>query len=105
MPPALAATEGMAGASKASANTSEYVKPKVVFPKSETMPYAMREPSPDLMKPPDRKNAIAISHLHRHTSLNVADWFCTHALGFLSQLYRVFLCFEQQRWDQDCELR
>ena len=64
--PARAATEGIAGASKASANTRLYVKPKVVFPKRDTMPYAMRLPRPDLMKPPESQKAIAISHLNRH---------------------------------------
>lgn len=32
------------------------------------MAYAIRLPSPDLMKPPARKNAIAISQLHRNGS-------------------------------------
>ncbi len=38
MPPARAATEGMAGARSASANTKEYVRPRVVFPNRDTMP-------------------------------------------------------------------
>lgn len=61
--PARAATEGMAGANRASANTKLYVRPKVVFPKRETMPYAIRLPRPDLMKPPDSQKAMAINHL------------------------------------------
>ena len=65
MLPARAATEGMAGASKASANTKLYVRPRVVFPKRETMPYAIRLPRPDLMKPPDSQKAMAINHLSR----------------------------------------
>ena len=65
MLPARAATEGMAGASRASANTKLYVRPKVVFPKRETMPYAIRLPRPDLMKPPDSQKAMAINHLSR----------------------------------------
>jgi hypothetical protein len=33
------------------------------LPNALTMPYAIRLPRPDLMKPPDSQNAIAISHL------------------------------------------
>mmetsp|Transcript_45100 Transcript_45100/g.134648 ORF Transcript_45100/g.134648 Transcript_45100/m.134648 type:complete len:244 (-) Transcript_45100:312-1043(-) len=62
MPPARAATDGMAGESSASAMTSEYVRPSVVLPNALTMAYAMRLPRPDLMKPPARKYAIAMSH-------------------------------------------
>jgi hypothetical protein len=36
-PPARAATEGIAGANNASANTREYVSPNVVFPNRDTM--------------------------------------------------------------------
>ena len=35
----------------------------MVAPNRLTMPYAMRLPRPDLMKPPESQNAIAISHL------------------------------------------
>lgn len=37
MPPARAATEGMAGDSTASPSTREYVSPRVVLPKAATM--------------------------------------------------------------------
>ena len=37
MPPARAATEGMAGASSASASTRLYVRPRVVLPNLDTM--------------------------------------------------------------------
>lgn len=78
MPPARAATEGMAGASSASASTRLYVRPSVVLPKSDTMLYAIRLPKPDLMKPFESQKAMAISHLQgqapisgptRHTSI------------------------------------
>ena len=69
MPPARAATEGMAGANNASAKTRLYVRPNVVLPNRDTMLYAIREPRPDLMKPPDNQNAIAISHLHNATAV------------------------------------
>ncbi len=69
--PARAATEGMAGASRASANTRLYVRPKVVFPKRETMPYAIRLPRPDLMKPPDSQKAMAINHLSTAKSRDI----------------------------------
>jgi hypothetical protein len=69
MPPARAATEGMAGASSASAMTRLYVRPSVVLPNSDTMLYAMRLPSPDLMKPLDSQKAMAISHLHKADGL------------------------------------
>mmetsp|Transcript_23928 Transcript_23928/g.77747 ORF Transcript_23928/g.77747 Transcript_23928/m.77747 type:complete len:201 (-) Transcript_23928:118-720(-) len=62
MPPARAASDGMAGASSASLNTSEYVSPSVDLPKRLTTRYAMRFPRPVLMKPRARKKAIAISH-------------------------------------------
>ena len=87
--PARAATEGMAGASKASANTRLYVRPKVVFPKRETMPYAIRLPRPDLMKPPDSQNAMAINHLSRaktrtssrlQAAFEVSNWLVSHKL-------------------------
>lgn len=58
-------TEGMAGASRASANTRLYVRPRVVLPKMETMAKAMRLPRPDLMKPPESQKAMAISHLQQ----------------------------------------
>ena len=62
--PARAATEGIAGANNASANTRLYVKPSVVFPNRATIPYAIRFPKPDLMNPPDSQKAMAINHLH-----------------------------------------
>ncbi len=71
--PARAATEGMAGASRASANTRLYVRPKVVLPKRETMPYAIRLPRPDLMKPPDSQKAMAINHLSGAKTRSLAD--------------------------------
>lgn len=59
----LRRTDGMAGASRASANTRLYVKPRVVLPKTETMAKAMRLPSPDLINPPESQKAMAMSHL------------------------------------------
>lgn len=71
--PARAATEGIAGASSASANTKLYVSPRVVFPNKATIPYAMRFPKPDLMKPPESQKAMAINHLNRSISV----YMCT----------------------------
>jgi hypothetical protein len=62
IPPARAAREGIAGARIASENTSEYVSPRVDFPKMDTMMYAILFPRPVLMNPLARKNAIAMSH-------------------------------------------
>mgnify|MGYP006889224077 FL=1 len=62
IPPARADTEGMAGASNASLNTSEYPNPSEVFPKRRTNWYATRFPSPVLMKPRAKKKASAMSH-------------------------------------------
>ena len=62
IPPALAATDGMAGASKASLNTKLYPNPNDELPKSRTNWYAMRLPSPVLMKPLAKKKASAMSH-------------------------------------------
>lgn len=69
MPPARAATEGMAGASSASAKTRLYARPSVVLPKTETIAYATRLPSPDFMKPFDSQKAMAISHLCKHDTM------------------------------------
>ena len=71
MPPARAATEGMAGASSASANTRLYARPSVVLPKTDTIAYATRLPRPDLMKPPDSQKAMAMSHLREHKQAHV----------------------------------
>lgn len=67
MPPARAATEGIAGDSRPSASTREYVSPSVVLPNRETIAYAIRLPKPDLMNPPARKNAMAMSQLQSNT--------------------------------------
>ena len=56
-------TEGIAGASRASAKTKLYVNPKVVLPKTDTIAKAMRLPRPDLMNPPESQKAMAMSHL------------------------------------------
>ena len=73
MPPARAATDGMAGASSASAMTRLYVSPSVVLPNRDTMLYAMRLPSPDLMKPLDSQKAMAISHLRRASDVHIVN--------------------------------
>lgn len=62
IPPALADTDGMAGASKASLKTKLYPNPNDELPKSRTNWYAMRLPSPVLMKPLAKKKASAMSH-------------------------------------------
>lgn len=54
----------MAGARRASAKTRLYVRPRVVLPNKDTIPYAIRLPNPDLINPPDSQNAMAMSHLH-----------------------------------------
>jgi hypothetical protein len=73
MPPARAASEGMAGARSASENTKEYVRPSVDLPNADTMMYAMRLPRPVLMNPRARKNASAMSHgISDENALNAA---------------------------------
>jgi len=61
IPPARAAKDGIAGASNASENTKEYVKPSVDLPNMLTILYAMRLPRPVLMNPRAKKNASAIN--------------------------------------------
>ncbi|KAM2960661.1 hypothetical protein FF1_030327 [Malus domestica] len=61
IPPARAETEGIAGASKASLKTRLYPNPREELPKRETNWYAIRFPSPVLMKPRAKKKARAMS--------------------------------------------
>ena len=75
MPPARAASEGMAGDSSASAITSEYVRPSVVCPNMDTILYAMRLPRPVLMNPRARKKANAIN-LCRCVPGGCVLWLC-----------------------------
>lgn len=62
MPPALAETDGIAGAKSASLNTKLYPNPSDELPNRETNWYAILFPNPVLINPRAKKNASAISH-------------------------------------------
>lgn len=62
MPPALADTDGIAGAKRASLRTKLYPNPNDVLPNRDTNWYAIRLPNPVLMNPRAKKKASAISH-------------------------------------------
>jgi hypothetical protein len=61
IPPALAETEGMAGARSASEKTRLYPSPREEEPKRETKRYAKRLPRPVFINPRAKKKASAIS--------------------------------------------